>query len=247
MQASLVERADLLLEKYQLALGVAGAAVAGYLGVLGLRPRWLLKLPSKDITLPLTLVKPLKYPNRVPDAWVEDHWQVARDQFLALDTVDNRTLHISLPVDLDGITREALRPKDLAPTFAKQPARLLLTAEGGAGKTSWACQIAQWGLDKKLTQHRLIPLLIEKDLEEGVSLIETLRGRLGTLTGQSDPLPLDLVEKLLRRQRLLVIVDHLSEMEATTRKALNPDLPDFAAKALIITSRLDEKDRLAGG
>jgi formylglycine-generating enzyme required for sulfatase activity len=248
---TLVERADQLLGKHQLALGVAGAAVIGYLGVWWLRPRWLLRLPSKDITLPwtqwtipLTLVKPLKYPNRVLDAWVEDHWQVARDQFLALDTVDNRILHIPLPVDLNGTTRPALQPEDLAPTFAKKPAILLITAEGGAGKTSWACQIAQWGLDKKLTQHRLIPLLIEKDLEEGVSLLETLRGRLGTLTGQGEPLPLDLVEKLLRRQRLLVIVDHLSEMEATTRKALNPDLPDFAAKALIITSRLEERDRL---
>jgi hypothetical protein len=111
------------------------------------------------------------------------HWQVARDQSLALDTVDNRILHISLPVDLNGTTRQALQPEDLAPAFTKKPA-ILITAEGGAGKTSWACQIARWGLDKKLTQHRLIPRLIEKDSGgRGFPVERTLRGRLWHLDG----------------------------------------------------------------
>ncbi|MFZ4641563.1 MAG: SUMF1/EgtB/PvdO family nonheme iron enzyme, partial [Nodosilinea sp.] len=250
---TLVERADQLLEKHQLALGVAGAAVIGYLGVWWLRPRWLLRLPSQDITLPwtkwtipLTLVKPLKYPNRVLDAWVEDHWQVARDSFHALKTVDHRTIHISLPVQLGENTGSDLnlQPPDLASTFAKKPAILLITGEGGAGKTSWACQIAEWGLQKQLTNHRLIPLLLEADLEKNTSLVDTLGGLLSTLTQQTDPLPVELVEKLLRRQRLLVIVDHLSEMEPATQEVISPALGDFAPKALVVTSRSEENSRL---
>ena len=140
---TLVERADQLLEKHQLALGVAGAAVILYLGVWWLRPRWLLRLPSKDITLPwtqwtipLTLVKPLKYPNRALDAWVEDHWQVAQDQFLSSGTVDYRKIHLPLPVRLGKDNLSTLEAQHLVPTFAKQPAILLITGEGGAGPIS---------------------------------------------------------------------------------------------------------------
>ncbi len=48
----------------------------------------------------------------------------------------------------------------------------------------------------------------------------------------------------MRRQRVLVIVDHLSEMGQDTRKQIKPRLPEFPAKALIITSRLEENDIL---
>ena len=111
-------------------------------------------------------------------------------------------------------------------------------------KTSWACQIAEWGLQKQLTNHRMIPVLLEADLEKNSSLVETLSGLLSSLTQQTDSLPPELVEKLLRRQRLLVIVDHLSEMGSATREAISPALPDFAPKALVVTSRLEETDRL---
>ena len=248
---TLIERADQLLEEHLVAILVAGLALTGYLGVLYLRPSWLLKLPSSDIALPwtkwkvpLTLVRPLKYRDRVLDAWVEDHWQTAQAEFLRLDTVKRKTIHIPLPVGLDNITVSELSPDHLAPTFKKKPALLLITGEGGAGKTSLACQIARWGLDRHLAKHRLLPVLIETDLDDGITLLEAVRGQLTALTIQADPLPAELVEKLLHRQRILVIVDHLSEMGAPTRQAIAPHLADFPAKALVITSRLQEQDRL---
>lgn len=247
---TLIDRADELLEEHLVAVLVAGLALTGYLGVLYLRPRWLLKLPSRDIALPwtkwkvpLTLVRPLKYRDRVLDAWVAEHWQTAQAEFLQLDTVKRKTIHIPLPVELDDTTVE-LGPEHLAPTFKKKPALLLITGEGGAGKTSLACQIARWGLDRHLAKHRLLPVLIETDLDDGTTLLEAVRGQLTALTHQADPLPAELVEKLLHRQRILVIVDHLSEMGATTRNKIAPHLADFPAKALVITSRLKEQDRL---
>ncbi|MDJ0800253.1 MAG: hypothetical protein QNJ51_26170 [Calothrix sp. MO_167.B12] len=39
----------------------------------------------------------------------------------------------------------------------------------------------------------------------------------------------------------MVIVDHLSEMSESTRKAIRPDSPDFSINALVVTSRLEEK------
>jgi formylglycine-generating enzyme required for sulfatase activity len=247
---TLIDRADQLLEEHLVAVVVAGLALTGYLGVLYLRPRWLLRLPSSDIALPwtkwkvpLTLVRPLKYRDRVLDAWVADHWQTAQAEFLQLDTVKRKTIHIPLPVELDDTTVE-LGPDQLAPTFKKKPALLLITGEGGAGKTSLACQIARWGLERHLAKHRLLPVLIETDLDDGTTLLEAVRGQLTALTHQADPLPAELVEKLLHRQRILVIVDHLSEMGAPTRNKIAPHLADFPAKAMVITSRLKEQDRL---
>jgi hypothetical protein len=49
------------------------------------------------------------------------------------------------------------------------------------------------------------------------------------------------LENLLRRQRLLVIVDHLSEMSAETQAKITPGAVEFPANSLIVTSRLDEK------
>ncbi len=248
---TLIDRADQLLEEHLVSVLVAGLALTGYLGVLYLRPRWLLKMPSSDIALPwtkwkvpLTLVRPLKYRDRVLDAWIEEHWQTAQAEFLRLDTVKRKTIHIPLPVGLDDTTVSEISPDHLAPTFKKKPALLLITGEGGAGKTSLACQIAGWGLDRHLAKHRLLPVLIETDLDDGTTLLEAVRGQLTALTNQADPLPAELVEKLLHRQRILVIVDHLSEMGTPTRKAIAPHLADFPAKALVITSRLKEQDRL---
>ncbi len=65
-------------------------------------------------------------------------------------------------------------------------------------------------------------------------------GKLQHLTNQDAPIAAELVEFLLHRQRILVIVDHLSEMGDATRKAIDPDDGDFLAKALVITTRLEE-------
>ncbi|MFM7470796.1 MAG: hypothetical protein ACKO5P_04720 [Nodosilinea sp.] len=80
--------------------------------------------------------------------------------------------------------------------------------------------IAQWGWEKQLTKHWLLPVLIESELTEGRTLIDKIRGVLSAQTNQGDSFPPELVEKLLRRQRLLVILNHLSEMgEKTARRS----------------------------
>jgi HEAT repeat protein len=60
------------------------------------------------------------------------------------------------------------------------------------------------------------------------------------LTNEADPFSEELLERLLRQRRILVIVDHLSEMSEATRKAIRPELPDFCVNALVITSRTEE-------
>jgi HEAT repeat protein len=45
----------------------------------------------------------------------------------------------------------------------------------------------------------------------------------------------------LRRRRVLVIVDHFSEMPDATRQEMRPGQPEFPANALVVTSRLEER------
>jgi formylglycine-generating enzyme required for sulfatase activity len=245
---TLRDRTTELWEKHQLSIILAGLMLGGYLGVLWLRPLWLLKLPSQDITVPWTtwkvplgMVRWFKYRDLVLDVWVKQHWQVAQQESLKLPTVDNRAIHIPLPVQLDRTTVAELTGAYLVPTFQKKTAVLLLCGEGGAGKTSLACQIAQWGLEQLLSPHCMIPVLLETELDhEKEDLLAAIQGRLNALTDQPDPIEPEFLKKLLQRQRVLVIVDHLSEMGEATRSQINPQLADFPAKALVVTSRLEE-------
>jgi formylglycine-generating enzyme required for sulfatase activity len=226
-----------------------------YLSIFWWKPLWLLKYGIADQKIAATekipyvgtwlgwllkLLSPLKYRPRVLDAWVEQHWQETRTRFLRLDTVKDRQIHIPLPVHLDGTPVYPLSGDNLIPTFREKTAVLLITGEGGAGKTSLTCQIALWGLEKQLAPHRLLPVLIETELDDQKTLIAAIAGQLKVLLNQLDDIPPELLHKLLQRQRILVIVDHLSEMSAATRKQITPELADFPAKALIVTSRLNE-------
>lgn len=248
---TLRDRTTDLWQEHQLTLILAGiltgSALLTYLGVLWFRPLLLLKLPStdiptpwKDIQVPLGLVRWLKYRDRVLDAWVENHWENARQVFTTLKTVKERTIHIPLLVDLEENPIDRLSGQDLQATFRRKPAVLLITGEGGAGKTSLACQIARWGWEKELSTHRMLPVLIEHELDEQTTLSAAIRGQVEALTNQPEAISPELLEKLLQRQRVLVIVDHLSEMSSATRNQIKPLLSDFPAKALIVTSRLEE-------
>jgi formylglycine-generating enzyme required for sulfatase activity len=246
---TLRDRATELWQTHQLSVILAGLLLGGYLSVWWLRPLWLLKLPSQDLAVPWTtwkvplgMVRWFKYRDRVLDTWVKQHWKVAQQEFLKFPTVDNRAIHIPLPVQLDRTTVAELTGAHLVPTFQKKTAVLLLCGEGGAGKTSLACQIAQWGLDQQLSLHRMIPVLLETELDhEKEDLLAAIQGRLNKLTDQPpDSIEPEFLKKLLQRQRVLVIVDHLSEMGEATRSQINPQLADFPAKALVVTSRLEE-------
>jgi len=72
-------------------------------------------------------------------------------------------------------------------------------------------------------------------------LTEAICGQLQALIGEAEPIADELLAHLLRQRRILVIVDHLSEMSEATRKQIRPGDPDFTANALIVTSRLEEK------
>jgi HEAT repeat protein len=187
------------------------------------------------------------YVPRVLDAWVAVHRQQAWNRFERRDTVRDRRVHVPIPVQIDDTPLPELGPQHLQAAFSAAKVRLLIWGEGGAGKTSLACQLARWAMNdnssRRLTRHLMLPVLIEDELtagEAGKRLVEAVRGQIGDLTGTSEPVPEELLLQLLRQRRVLVIVDHLSEMSEATRTEVRPERPEFPVNALIVTSRIDE-------
>ncbi len=234
--------------------------------LLWFRPLWLLKINDAllhvDIPLPSWLgsikIPPryglivgfFHYHPRVLDAWVAFHIKTAREEFEQKQTVKARKVHISIPVVLNGKNIGDLTNKDLQPDFEEKVMCVLIWGEGGVGKTSLACQLAKWGMsdkpEQRLCKHRMLPILLEQELDfqvrEGKQvLIEAIRGQLRDLINSAVPISEPLLQQLLRQQRLLVIVDHFSEMSEETQKKIRPQLPEFPINALIVTSRRKEK------
>jgi HEAT repeat protein len=210
------------------------------------------KLSAKlgSITLPLNYLLfagLLNYRTRVLDAYVKKHIPSSRKNFEQKTTVNDRRIHISVPVELNGKTVADLKPKSLRPSFARHISCLLIWGEGGSGKTSLACQIAKWAMsedkESRICEHLMLPALIEQELNyEGdeAAFLNAVGRQLQHLTDQANPIPEELLDRLLRQRRILVVVDHLSEMSEETRKQIDPQQHKFPANAFIATSRLEE-------
>jgi HEAT repeat protein len=230
--------------------------------LLRLRPLWLLRLnnflkPYTDVPLPILGVSvPIRYAlfvgffhyrSRVLDAWVQKYIESARQEFSAKETVKNHRIYIPLPLLKDETPLTQLTPADLHPTFAKKRFCLLIWGEGGAGKTATACQIARWAMAEAPQQrpcpHLMLPVLIEDDLrpsEDKQPLLEAIRAQLQYLIDETEPIAAELLLQLLRKRRILVMVDRFSKLNDVAREALDLASPDFPVNALVVTSRLEE-------
>jgi HEAT repeat protein len=185
---------------------------------------------------------PFLFFNRPYDAWVKGKVKSARESFSDFDTVKEREVHVPVPVDLNGKLEPELSSEKLRRHFSSPQTRLLISGEGGAGKTSLACQFGKWAMaeDKgeRLANHLMLPILIEHDFG---NFLEAISGRLRDLASIPRPVPESILRELLLRKRIIVIVDHLSEMSADTRSLMSPGNADFPANALLVTSRLEEQ------
>jgi formylglycine-generating enzyme required for sulfatase activity len=249
-----------LSENPALLAGTLSALVLAlaYLGVLLIQPRWLLwlpgqlKIPNTTIELPLGFLLWLKYRPRVLNRWVADCLpKNLEDCDFLTQTPKDLRIHIPIQVKLNDKLIEELTTDSLRPAFLnrKTPATLLLVGEGGVGKTNFAYQIARWGLGLagtdngsacSLCSHPMLPVLIDQELGDK-SLLTAIRDQIPrNLDGSfvSD----ELLTALLRQKRLLVILDHVSEMSDQSYDQMQQALDKTPINALVITSRLKEKN-----
>jgi len=204
----------------------------------------------------LFLITPMASCCRVLDAWVRSHIKKAQENFNELKTVKDREVHVSSPVKVNGqlVAEFSAATVRAHVGRADRQCRWLIVGEGGAGKTSLACQIAQWSMapDKadRVAPHLMLPVLIEDELDDPATppglqrLTEAIRGKLQALIGLTEPISPELLKHLLRRLRVIVIVDHLTEMSQKTRDLIRFDAADFPAAALVVTARTDVLEKL---
>lgn len=221
--------------------------VLSYLLFFAVKPLWLLKLDDIFKALPtpawstsfLRALLLLKFNPWVLDAWIKQQLLHARKEFSNRNTVDERSIHIRQKVLIGGEAKDAdeFGPKLFQQIFSRPPVRIVVVGEGGSGKTSIACQLGWWAMaenkDERLCKHVILPVMIESEISS--SLLESVEGELERLIGRK--VPQDLIIPLLRRGRLMIIVDHLSEMSPETQAAFRLDNKDFPCRFLVVTSR----------
>ena len=186
------------------------------------------------------------YTSQELQTWVERHHPRLKRAFLGLSSVQTRQVHVPLDVCLTLAGAAAtegprlLRPEDLDPLLAAAGSHvLLLSGDGGAGKTSLAFAIARWWLEGEPGGVARLPVLIETALGSQ----ETVADRVGSwlrnqLAGATEEeLGAELIEALLAGKLLIPIVDHLSELTPAARENLLTALPPGL---VVVTSRSDD-------
>lgn len=195
----------------------------------------------------LALARRMSKRPRVVDAWVRRNGANYMASFNSQPSAKERLIVIPLPIEVDGTLRIAWQPNDLGALSQQERLRILVSGEGGSGKTHTALRIARAfatapaGLESPRFQR--IPVLIGREIEaigEGVNsaemLVEMVTSELSTALPAVSIAP-DFVHILLATGRLLVIFDGVSEYTASVRDALQPDSPTFPAQAVIVTTR----------
>jgi hypothetical protein len=253
-----------LVNKYPSVLGIPVfilLLVFGWLLVFLFNPIWLLKIyegfPTVEtrlsrvwgtISFPLHLLTPLLvFHPRVLDAWVRKHLTKAHQRFSNRPTVKDRRVYVPVGLFLDGNLVPEFTASDLQETFARNQARLLISGVGGAGKTSLACQVAHWGMKEKpderlCPKHLMIPVLLEPGSVKGGDdgLRKAICEQLSDAIGVATPISNALLEALLKKKRVLVLIDGLSEMKEETQNAILSGITSIPVNAVIFTSRNDE-------
>ncbi|MBA3242759.1 MAG: HEAT repeat domain-containing protein [Acidobacteria bacterium] len=190
------------------------------------------------------------YHPRVLDAWVRKYRSVASKAFSTMPTVEGRDVHVPLPVVIGKETVDDLSPDKLRPMFSGSFVCLRIWGEAGAGKTSLACRLAKWAMlgqkEARLCPgHAMLPVLIEQDLatqgsEKEHPLFKAISLQLKMMIDEPDPPPARLLRQLLRKRRVLVIIDGLSEMSESSRERLLAGITDLPVNAVVATSRTDK-------
>ena len=179
-------------------------------------------------------------------SWVERHQPQLSDAFRGLPSVQARQVHVPLEVRLIPAGAAAtegprlLQPEDMQPLLEMAGSQvLLLSGDGGAGKTSLAFAIARWWLEGKPGGVVRLPVLIETALGPQETVVERTRSwlRHQLPAAPEEALSAELIDALLAGKRLIPIVDHLSELTPAAREQLLAALP---AGLALVTSRSDD-------
>jgi hypothetical protein len=176
----------------------------------------------------------------VLDAWVARAAPKVERALNQLELFNRRQIYVAFPVRAGegGRVIERPAPETLRPLFDRDRAIVSIVGAGGIGKSTLACAIARWALssdpNERLTPRRMLPVFI---VQETTNLVESVTQELRRMLGEEE-LPADLVRGLMSKQRVLVIVDALSERGPDTQRHIEQVFAqDVPLNSVVITSR----------
>ena len=194
----------------------------------------------------LLLVGFFHHSDRVLDAWVGKHIEKARASFESNQTVAGLTDPVFGPLLLDRERMSALSVSAVRPVFARRKSRLLIWGSDGSKNADLACEIGRWSMEldseKRLRKNLMIAVRMEQNFTYTAEndmdpFTRSVRDKLQT---DEDAPSVELVARLLRRKRVLVVVIGFSELNQPTQSSIQPGSADFPANALVVTSRVEE-------
>ena len=198
---------------------------------------------------------------RTLDAWVLANRELARQSWLGeADAVRSeagfeqiapirKEVYVPLPMRQgDPISGDqTMEPKagDFRGMIAAPRTTIQIIGPGGAGKTTLARQVGQWALDNGpqsgIASHSMLPVWVDEEIDPTKnSLRDVVRGKLAAaLPGEEiDDV---LFSALLKKQRLLVFVDRLSERSAAMQRHVETIYRSTKIGLLVVTSRMPHR------
>jgi HEAT repeat protein len=207
-------------------------------------PGW---LAGADISAShLLLVGFFSQSDRVLDAWVVRHLEKARSSFESNNVITGRADLIQGPMLLDRERLPALSVGALRPAFSRPRSCILIWGNDENRNKSLASQIARWSMEldpeKRLRKNLMLAVQVERNFVYAAEkntdpFARTVRDKLQL---EDETASMELVARLLKRQRVLVIVLGFSELNEPTQSSIQPGNADFPAHALVVTSRVEE-------
>jgi photosystem II stability/assembly factor-like uncharacterized protein len=193
--------------------------------------------------------------SRTLDAWVAEQRSMAEGRWAeqtlpARAAVSERqrfveaTPYVPLPLRIGDPSTGTLISQptsdEIAKRFSEKRTVIQVIGPGGAGKTTFARQCGLWALmghPGGLRSTTVMPLWIDEDMAADKNpLTDVVKNKLAAVLPdvRTDDL---LLNALLRKQRILVIVDRLSERSLSTQEYLKKIYSFTRAEAMIITTR----------
>jgi photosystem II stability/assembly factor-like uncharacterized protein/RecA/RadA recombinase len=194
--------------------------------------------------LKLSLLPWFAQHRRVLDAWVESAIPKARERLIkSQPETKQHESYAPLPLRLPRSAETIERPtaQSVASFFAGRRSAVEIVGGGGSGKTTLALQMARWAMEggtNGLMPHRLLPVFIDEDVGKKHDILAIIRRKLHAWFSD-DKVDKDFLDALLKKKRILVIVDRLSERKAITQECVRFIHSKTNVNALIVTSRTE--------
>ena len=257
-----IERLGIITDLVKIAL--SGLILAGAWIVLWLWPtRWLLDLiysldddrgRSRLLSRVLRRAFPVeKAAVRYTGRWIRSRLPQVRRRFEAHYESASKDYPAFVPgmvrlpgtVSFDEHSEVKAEPAELKRLFRDRGIPILISGDGGIGKTSLAMQMCRWAMDDKdplSTVGPMIPVFFQATQPLSDRLLDDISHQLRTLVG-GEELREWLVKALLASGRILVVIDDISErLPPPSTQAIYRAQQDLPISAMIVTRRHDDPD-----